>query len=62
MFDYFLRLNTDKQQNGIKNEILIAVIQEDTTLKISKRILAKTATHFKQKIESTNADIFKNCI
>ena len=33
MFNYFLRLNSDKQQNGIKNEILIAAIQEDTTLK-----------------------------
>ena len=33
MFNYFLRLNSDKQQNGIKTEILIAAIQEDTTLK-----------------------------
>ena len=33
MFNYFLRLNSDKQQNGLKNEILLTAIQENTTLK-----------------------------
>ena len=62
MFNYFLRLNSDKQQNGIKNEILIAARQEDDTLRNGSRnkFWQKHLHNLKRKMNLPSLSISKN--